>query len=319
MFLKRILKRIPKRRQLTIVLAGIFVLVVAGIFSLGLLSGKLSGWADVLTGQTGNIYYLGPNGDDINDGLTQSSALKTINKAFEKLRAGDTLKVLDGTTVVGSTNPFNTDVIGAVLPYAGTASAWITIEAADGASPVIDFAGDRTILIRDDSGYVAFKNLTFTNVRGIALKLYGPHIVFDGCKFRDFYEAIRTADGLQDLTIRNSEFWREYAPAGQEFIYGSIRANGLLMEHNIFYQTVSQGGGYHGWLFKGHAANAEIRYNKFIGSPGITAAATAIYLGGELAGVDTWESVNFNIHDNLFYNWPGLIVRFARTKDLGVV
>jgi len=43
------------------------------------------------------IYYVGPNGDDAQDGLTESTAFRTIGKALSKVRPGGTIRILPGT------------------------------------------------------------------------------------------------------------------------------------------------------------------------------------------------------------------------------
>ena len=55
-----------------------------------------------LTATFGGIYYLSPEGDDANDGLSWSQAFLTLSNAVEQAAAGSTIRVTNGTYQVDS-------------------------------------------------------------------------------------------------------------------------------------------------------------------------------------------------------------------------
>src|SRR3990172_11055854 len=87
----KIFKRIPKRRKLSFLLGGVFILLLAGFLSWGLVSGRFQSWA-AITG--GNVYYLSPSGNDTYPG-TIDQPWQTFVYAWSQLRAGDTLRLMD--------------------------------------------------------------------------------------------------------------------------------------------------------------------------------------------------------------------------------
>src|SRR5690606_25632773 len=43
------------------------------------------------------VYYVAPDGDDANSGLSRQDAWRTVNRAADKVRPGDTVLVAGGT------------------------------------------------------------------------------------------------------------------------------------------------------------------------------------------------------------------------------
>ncbi|MHC5856566.1 choice-of-anchor Q domain-containing protein [Nostoc sp.] len=81
---------------------------------------------------TATTYYVSATGNDKNGGLTTSSAFKTIQRAADLTRPGDTVLILNGEYT-------NAPGRGAVLSISrsGTANAWIKFKAYPGNSPRI--------------------------------------------------------------------------------------------------------------------------------------------------------------------------------------
>jgi hypothetical protein len=71
----------------------------------------------------GSIYYISPNGNDNNSGISESAPWATFSRAWQTLQPGDTLYLLDGTyyqslapTINGTANSSITDPVGGLDP-----------------------------------------------------------------------------------------------------------------------------------------------------------------------------------------------------------
>jgi len=80
----------------------------------------------------GNTYYVSTTGSDKNDGLKEGSAFRTLQKAGDLVKAGDTVYVMNGTY----TNIYPN--ILSISDKHGTASAPITFTAYPGHTPVLE-------------------------------------------------------------------------------------------------------------------------------------------------------------------------------------
>jgi hypothetical protein len=77
-------------------------------------------------------YWIAPDGVDTNPG-TEAAPLKTVTGALAKVKPGVTLWLKAGTYATGAT-------IDIVFKYSGTANMPVTLQAAPGARPVLDFS-----------------------------------------------------------------------------------------------------------------------------------------------------------------------------------
>ncbi|MGL4612181.1 MAG: right-handed parallel beta-helix repeat-containing protein [Trueperaceae bacterium] len=93
----------------------------------------------------GKAYYVSGSGNDSNNGLSQSTAFKTLQKAASLTNPGDTVLVMNGTY---SKEDSNSNVLD--INRAGRADAWIAYKAMPGHNPRIfvnnNYAGIRTIV-----------------------------------------------------------------------------------------------------------------------------------------------------------------------------
>lgn len=81
---------------------------------------------------TGSTWYISPNGSDTADGRTTTTPWRTFARAWQTVRAGDTLLVMDGT--------YNQSIAPSLN---GTATAPITIRAVNDGKVTIDGQGVR--------------------------------------------------------------------------------------------------------------------------------------------------------------------------------
>ncbi len=82
---------------------------------------------------TGRKFYVSGSGNNSNNGLSANSAFRTLQKAADLVKAGDTVYVMNGTDAQGSSNA----QVVVIYQKHGTASAPITFKAYSGHNPVI--------------------------------------------------------------------------------------------------------------------------------------------------------------------------------------
>ncbi len=110
--------------------------------------------------QGGRHLYVRGDGNDEADGLTRGTALRTLQRAADMTRPGDTVVIGDGTYSA----PGRQFVLG--IKRSGTASRPITYAAAPGATPRIEAAGWQGVAV--NASYVTVAGLT---VRGASDRL----------------------------------------------------------------------------------------------------------------------------------------------------
>ncbi|WP_099084339.1 choice-of-anchor D domain-containing protein, partial [Nostoc linckia] len=104
----------------------------------------------------GNIYYVSGTGNDKNDGLKEGAAFRTLQKAADVVKAGDTVYVMNGT-YEQSKYP-NTPVLNINQKH-GTEDAPITFKALPGHNPLIKSTNFQAINIAGSS-YIVIEGIT---------------------------------------------------------------------------------------------------------------------------------------------------------------
>jgi hypothetical protein len=125
-----------------------------------------------------SIYYVSPNGSDSNDGRSEGSALKSIQKGLSLAQAGDTIRLLPGT--------YAQDIISV---RNGTASAPITIS---GPPSAIVKGGSKGRIVQIHHDYLILDGFTIDGQNGSSYR--GRLIYVLGNEPRD---------GVTGLKIRN--------------------------------------------------------------------------------------------------------------------
>ncbi len=103
----------------------------------------------------GATYYVSGTGSDLNSGLSQSAAFRTIQAAANLTRPGDVVYVMNGvyTACAGCSNLLN-------ITRSGTAAAWIAYRAYPGHQPQINAAGAwNAIEINGGASYIQISGL----------------------------------------------------------------------------------------------------------------------------------------------------------------
>lgn len=102
------------------------------VLALGVLASPLGLYAAGPAQAASTTYYVSPSGSDTNDGTSASAPLKTLQKAADRTRPGDTVSIMGGTYTEAAPGR---DIL--VIKRSGTASQPITYRAHPGSKPVI--------------------------------------------------------------------------------------------------------------------------------------------------------------------------------------
>jgi hypothetical protein len=108
----------------------------------------------ISTKSTPKTYYVSGSGKDGNNGLSSSSAFRTIQKAAGLTNPGDTVLIMNG--VYKNASP-NGNVVS--ITRSGKANAWIRYKAYPGHFPKIQHNGWNGILISNGASYIEINGL----------------------------------------------------------------------------------------------------------------------------------------------------------------
>ncbi|WP_392534551.1 choice-of-anchor D domain-containing protein [Nostoc sp. C117] len=105
----------------------------------------------------GQTYYVSGTGNDSNNGLKEGSAFRTLQKAADLVKAGDTVYVMNGTY---EQTKYLSNPILSIKQKHGTADAPITFAAYPGQNPVLKSAGNYHAVHIAGSSYIVIEGLT---------------------------------------------------------------------------------------------------------------------------------------------------------------
>ncbi len=101
--------------------------------------------------------YVSGTGLDSNNGNTEQTAYRTLNKAATVVNPGDTVWILDGTYS-------STQWVGVSFTRSGTENAWITWKAKPGHHPELVLTANNWVAINVDASYQVIDGLTITGM-----------------------------------------------------------------------------------------------------------------------------------------------------------
>ncbi|BAY77108.1 hemolysin-type calcium-binding region [Nostoc linckia NIES-25] len=104
----------------------------------------------------GKIYYVSGAGNDTNDGLKEGSAFRTLQKAADLVKAGDTVYVMNGTY---EQSKYPKNAVLNINQKHGTQDAPITFKALPGHNPLIKSTNFQAVNIAGSS-YIVIEGLT---------------------------------------------------------------------------------------------------------------------------------------------------------------
>jgi len=239
------------------------------------------------------IYYVdGAQGNDKNDGLTLTTAWKTIQKSFDAATAGSTVMIKGGTYYEQLT-----------VHVSGTAGSPVTFTNYNGEQVIIDGSkiSGTTILTIADKSFLVFSNLTIQHIT----KNNAIGVLVSAGK----------SGGVSDVTFRNVAFkninWTSSASTtpnsnqnAQPFIafgYGANQANAIT---NLVLDSCEFTGNITGFSeslsLDGNIDGFTITNNKVHDNSNIGIAAIGHYGTSSNATLD--QSRNGLIRGNICYN-----------------
>jgi hypothetical protein len=157
----------------------------------------------------GREIYLAPNGNDTDAGDIDRP-FASFNKAIAQVRPGDTIIVRGGTYWL-------TDTLNIRAKNNGTAEQPITLKAADGETPVLDFSnepdGQRGISLRADHWRIV--GLDIRNAKDNGVHIEGSHNVLERLSIHDNGDSGLQLSGSDNAhpsnnLILNTDSFRNY-------------------------------------------------------------------------------------------------------------
>jgi parallel beta-helix repeat protein len=210
-------------------------------------------------------YYVSGNGNDNNNGLSTSSAFRTIQKAANLTNPGDTVYVMNGTY---TNRPYEAVVY---ISRSGTSSAWITYKAYPDHTPKIKFNYWQGFGINSAS-YIEIngfdiegnnKNVTLEQCKqNGGAECNGNGISLDGRKVTDKPHHIRILNNtihdcgagiasiqsdyisIEHNTIYNNSWYSKYATSGistwQNWRFDENAGYKMFIRYNVVYNNYTQ-------------------------------------------------------------------------------
>lgn len=205
-------------------------------------------------------YYVSLSGSDSNAGTSTSRPFKTLLKAVQPLRPGDTLYIRGGTwTQQLDLMKYNTS---------GTSGKYIKIAGYPGETVTIRYAdpqqyGYGPIKARGTKGYLIFENFVLDGINmppatGWQIDNRNHHFVLRNLDIKNFrYNGLLISGN--DIQVINCKIHDNKPPSATGYYYGIYagRGSNLLLQGNQIYNN--SGGGLH--LYPGPLTNPIIRNN----------------------------------------------------------
>jgi len=247
----------------------------------------------------GATYYVSLTGNNANSGTSTSAPFRTLAKAVQPLKPGDTLYIRGGiwTEMIDLRN--KTGTAGYYMKVAGYPGEKVTIRYAD---PIDNGSGP--IKARGSRGYFIFENLVLDGINGaprsgFAIRDGNHHFTLRNLEIMNF-----RANGLyiagKDIQVINCKI-HDARPAstspGQGVYYYGIYAHSgsnILLQGNEVYRN--SGGGL--TLYPGPLSNLVVRNNSIHDNNYVS---TANIGGIWLQGTSSYFIANTQIYNNLVY------------------
>lgn len=245
----------------------------------------------------GATYYVSLSGKDTNSGTSTSAPFRTLLKAVQPLRPGDTLYIRGGTwTEQLDLMRYNTS---------GTSGKYIKIAGYPGETVTIRYAepqvgGYGPIKARGTKGYLIFENFVLDGINmppatGWQIDSQNHHFILRNLDIKNFrYNGLYTAGN--NIQVINCKIHDNKPPTTTGYYYGiyAYRGSNLLLQGNQVYNN--SGGGLH--LYPGPLSSPIIRNNS-VHNNNYQAKAT---VGGIILYASSSGGIsNAKVYNNLVY------------------
>ena len=244
-----------------------------------------------------DIFYVSPNGDDNNPG-TKDKPWKSMRKAAQTLKAGETALFADGT--------YNETAV-TTFANSGEEGKPVTVRSENKHGAVIKysklFADQTKMRVIDGIDYVTIQDFAFTqevkstsNTQDIFVRSDADYTQIIGNKFYNVYEeGIKLYDS--HYTVIDGNTIIEPNHEGMDI----FNCNGVIMRNNTVLNA-----GRTGFMVKGNARNCQI-YNNYVYQDSVVmmSGGSAIGVGGSSDNYSpNWieEGIGFENYYSAVYN-----------------
>ena len=247
----------------------------------------------------GATYYVSLSGKDSNSGTSTSAPFRTLLKAVQPLRPGDTLYIRSGTwTEQLDLMRYNTSgTSGKYIKIAGYPGEKVTIRYAE---PTV--GGYGPIKARGTKGYLIFENFTIDGINmpnktGWQIDNRNHHFILRNLEIKNVRSSGVYIAG-NDIQVINCTIHDQISPSGvpgERYygIYFHSGSNGLLQGNKIYNNP---GGGLQ--LYPGPISNLTVRGNAIYNNNRLASSTVGgIILSGSSSSVIS----NAKIFNNLVY------------------
>ena len=210
----------------------------------------------------GTNYFVKPNGSDLADGLSQSTAWATFENGDSKgiVAAGDTVFVLSGAYNRSS---------GATLSTSGTAVSPIVYTKLGKSRPVINFGNTGDVAVSLDGSHTVLSLIEIINVNDDAVRIVGDSITLSHCYMTDI-----SKNGVHVFGSHNTVYANVINSVGDR----GINNEDAGVFDNHYYNNTIYNCGHHGIELHNNVSTARV-INNIIASnngDGIRAKANII-------------------------------------------
>jgi len=248
-------------------------------------------FSGIVNSQT-DYYVSAINGSDTNDGLSETTPFKTINRGISMVNPGGTVFVMNGTyqnegygtvDVSSRTNMRNPHVV--TIDKSGSEGAYITLKNYPSHSPKVQFDGKGGIIIDDFMNYIIIEGF---EVEGPAASITYNQAIAD----REY--KVLVAEDDDDTTNYNHAYF------SGKGIWGGYKAHHhIIIRNNIVHDTPGSG------IRFNDSDHITIEYNEVYNTTWWTSSASSAVVFAETIATsddDNGTDIKMIMRGNLVYN-----------------
>ncbi|MCK4323741.1 MAG: right-handed parallel beta-helix repeat-containing protein, partial [Armatimonadetes bacterium] len=244
------------------------------------------------SGETNNIYYVDPGGDDSNPG-TVDQPWATVEYAYSTVTPGDTVYFREGTYVLNG--------ILQNGPH-GTSEAERTLFASYEGESVVWDENQLSNPLHLNCDYVTIEGVEIANGSSYGIEVVGAEIIIHSCEIHDHGDdIIKVLSSSPHCVVEDCEL---YGSAGGKSVIDAVGSQGLTIHHNYIHNTDS----IQAIVIKGGATDAVVCNNLLVNATVADEYSAAISLGGATAPEymqGPWECMDSIAYNNVIVGTPG--------------
>ena len=256
----------------------IFILLAFLSFEQALAQPSAENWLEFEPQASGETYYVSPDGDDANSGLSEAEAFQTLQYAADQLEPGDTALVMDGTY----SKPNSDHVVE--IKTSGEPDNWIFFRAHPGHEPLITVEDNYT-----------------------GIYTYASYIVVDGFTLQGDAPDMSLAfaqEQQNDLELRATK-----GSGVRAYPKDGVAPHHLIFRNNTVFDMTAQG------VTANGADYVRIEDNVVSGGSKYSSYATSAYSFYQSRHIDDFEGIKMVIRRNVAFDNENLIPFYFSNPD----